>query len=280
MAWFTFTDSSKEIFLVQLHDRELVSHARKLLDGTETSDALIAGTVIKTPTDYNIGWSYHLAPKSIFFFEFSTEVGDSTMRFIEDHLAEVGGELLPGSAWTPWTSRLVNELTERSGTVHRDVIHGSAKADIVFGRAGNDSLLGQSGDDYLIGGQGNDAASGGNGNDKLAGEAGNDRLVGGGGADVLVAGAGDDIVRGDAGRDTFLLGPGSGRDIILDFTDVNGRGDDVIDLRSYDFTTKTEIRLERVRGDLILDLGAGDEVRIVDYLQHHSARQILDDILI
>ena len=96
MAWFTFTDSSNEIFLVELHDRELVSHARKLLDGTETSDALIAGIVIKTPTDYNIGWSYHLAPKSIFFFEFSTEVGDSTMRFIEDHLAEVGGDLLPG----------------------------------------------------------------------------------------------------------------------------------------------------------------------------------------
>ena len=84
-------DSSNEIFLVQLHDRELVNHARKLLDGTKTSDARIAGTVIKTPTDYNIGWSYHLAPKSIFFFELSAEVGDSTMRFIDDHLAEVGG---------------------------------------------------------------------------------------------------------------------------------------------------------------------------------------------
>ena len=34
MAWFTFTDASKEIFLVKLLDRDLVTHARELLAGT------------------------------------------------------------------------------------------------------------------------------------------------------------------------------------------------------------------------------------------------------
>ena len=279
MAWFTFTDSSNEIFLVELRDRKLVAHARELLDGTVTSDALIGGVVTKTPANYNIGWSYHLDPKSIFFFEISTEVGDSTMRFIEDNLAEVGGDLLPGRVWTPWTSKLVNELTERSGSAQRDAIHGSAKPDIVFGKAGNDCLSGQSGDDYLIGGRGNDTAFGGNGKDKLAGDAGNDWLAGGNGADVLVGGAGHDVVRGDAGRDTFFFGPGSGRDVIVDFTDRNGSGDDVIDLRPYDFASKAEIDLSRTGDDLVLDFGAGNRVRIIDYLEHHSARQILDDIL-
>jgi hypothetical protein len=86
MAWFTFTDASNEIFVIELRDPETIEHARALLDGSDSSDPLIAGIVAKSAADYNIGWSYHLEPDSIFFFEFSTEVGDSTMRYIEDHL--------------------------------------------------------------------------------------------------------------------------------------------------------------------------------------------------
>ena len=202
------------------------------------------------------------------------------MRFIEDNLAEVGGDLLPGNVWTPWTSKLVNELTERSGTADRDIIYGSAKAEIVFGRAGDDCFSGQGGDDYLIGGRGNDSAYGGNGKDKLAGDHGNDHLVGGNGIDLLVGGAGRDVLRGGDGRDTFLFGPGSGSDLIVDFTDKNGSGGDVIDLRPYGFASKAEIVLNRAGDDLVLDFGAGNTVRIMDYLADHSPRQILDDILI
>ena len=80
MAWFTFTDASDETFVLRLNDPGLVAHAGALLAGDETSNLRIGGTVIKTPIACNIGWSYHLDPASVFFFEMSTEVGDSTMR--------------------------------------------------------------------------------------------------------------------------------------------------------------------------------------------------------
>src|SRR5688572_14096590 len=138
MAWFTFTDASDEKFVIRLTNPADISHARELLAGTETSDPLIAGTVVKEQVPYNIGWSYHI--QDIFFFEVSTEVGDSTMRYIEKHLAQVGGALLPGSVWTPWSSVLTGELSPSSGNSGSDTLEGSGAADILFGRAGNDSL--------------------------------------------------------------------------------------------------------------------------------------------
>ena len=109
MAYFTFTDASRETFVIRLDDPDLIAHARALLAGTATDEARIGGIVTKKPADYGIGWSYHLDPDSIFFFDMSTEVGDSTMRYIEDHLDEIGGHLLPGSVWTGWSSDEVVE---------------------------------------------------------------------------------------------------------------------------------------------------------------------------
>jgi hypothetical protein len=124
MAYFTFTDASTETFVVRLDDPLEVAHARDLLAGATEADARIGGTVDKAEADYNIGWSYHLAPESIFFFEVSTEVGDSTMRYIETHLEEVGGELLPGSVWTGWSSQLTGELAAQEGGAGADRLWG------------------------------------------------------------------------------------------------------------------------------------------------------------
>ncbi|HEV2745667.1 MAG TPA: hypothetical protein VGW34_00020 [Allosphingosinicella sp.] len=219
MPYFTFTDSSNETFVVRLTDPDQIAHARALLAGTETGDARIGGTITKAPAEYNIGWSYRLEPDDIFFFEASTEVGDSTMRYIENHLGAVGGHLLPGSVWTGWSSELTGELKVRAGDGGTDFLRGSSDADLLLGRGGSDLLLGRGGDDHLAAGSGADAAYGGDGNDKIGGGSGIDLLFGGDGDDFLSGDGGSDVLDGGDGRDTFLIGaPGTcGRDTILDF---------------------------------------------------------------
>jgi Ca2+-binding RTX toxin-like protein len=190
MAWFTFTDVSNETFVIRLTEPGLVDHARALLAGEPLGDSHIAGTVVKTPLSYNAGWSYHI--ENISFFESSTEVGDSTMRYIETHLAQVGGALLPGSVWTGWSSALVGELAALHGSTGHDALSGSASADIVFGKSGDDTVLAGAGNDHLIGDAGHDTLSGGAGSDKLNGGIGGDDLRGAEGADVLAGGRGAD----------------------------------------------------------------------------------------
>lgn len=280
MAWFTFTDASGEVFVIKLQGRALIEHARQLVAGIATSDPLVGGTVEKTPQPYNIGWSFHLDPTSLFFFEVSTEVGDSTMRYIEDHLAEVGGAFLPGNIWTGWSSVFLDELSPKFGSPRADHISGSAKPDILFGGAGNDQLRGNLDNDHLITGQGNDIAFGGEGADKLSGGMGSDTLAGGKGADVLEGGGGSDHLLGGDGRDTFIFAPSSGLDRVSGFTDLRGIEGDVIDLRAYGFSNKAEIDVEMCGDDLVLVLGPGDAVRLVDYLLNHSANEIANNILI
>ena len=240
MAWFAFTDAANEIFVIRLADPAAVSHARGLIAGTETADARIGGTVVKTGVPYNIGWSFHL--EDIFFFELSAEVGDSTMRLIEADLDAVGGAFLPGSLWTGWSSTLTEELQPVQGAASNDSLAGSGSADIIFGRAGDDILAGLAGNDHLIGGDGGDALLGARGDDKLAGATGADTLRGGSGADVLVGGAGVDRIAAGLDDDQDLIAYGSkaelmAADRIFQFDRMSGAAEavwDRIDLRSID----------------------------------------------
>jgi hypothetical protein len=70
----------------------------------------IMGTVVKRSTRWNSPWSFHLAPKSIQFFEVAIEVCDASIQYVEDHLGEVAGAFLPGGVWCPWGSRLLGEI--------------------------------------------------------------------------------------------------------------------------------------------------------------------------
>jgi Ca2+-binding RTX toxin-like protein len=240
MAWFTFTDASSETFVIRLADPAAVSHALALLDGIETADARIGGTVVKSPAPYNVGWSFHL--EDIFFFELSAEVGDSTMRLIEDDLGAVGGAFLPDSLWTGWSSLLVEELTAAQGGAGGDDLTGSGQADIVFGRGGEDILTGLAGNDHLIGGSGRDSLLGRRDGDKLAGGADADTLIGGAGADVLMGGAGADVMLAGADDELDLivyrsLAQLDAADRILQFDRRDGPAEalwDRIDLRSID----------------------------------------------
>lgn len=274
MPFFTFTDASNETFVLRLLEAKDIRHARGLLNGAIESAPHIAGTVVETPEAYNIGWSYHVDPASMFFFELSTEVGDSTMRYIEDHLDEVGGALLPGSVWTGWSSRLVTELHSITGSRSADTLAGTGSGDIIFAKAGNDTVLGVAGDDHLIAAAGSDRAAGGQGDDKLSGGEGNDTLIGGSGSDVLDGGAGDDVMRGGGGPDRFLFGYGFGAD------QIQGFDRDMIDLRSFDFTDKSAVGKVIDGQDLLLEYDGIDSVRLLGYLRIHTAEDIDNAILI
>jgi len=273
MAWFTFTDASNETFVFGLADPTAVSHARGLLAGTESGDARIAGTVVKADAPYNIGWSYYI--QDVFFFELSAEVGDSTMRYIEAHLAEVGGALLPGSIWTGWSSVLVEELKPSRGGAGNDSLEGSQRADIVFGGAGDDVLIGLAGNDHLIGGFGRDTLFGGRGDDKLDGGPGVDRLAGGMGADIMAGGLRPDrlFVGVDDDQDRIVYGSKGelvATDWIFQFDHRSDAAEavwDRIDLRSIDADRQVAGDQAFRFVDAFAAAGAGEpdgQLRVVD----------------
>ena len=53
----------------------------------------------------------HLDPATVAFAENAIEVCDATIRYVEEHLDEVGDALLPGGVWCPWGSRLLEEVS-------------------------------------------------------------------------------------------------------------------------------------------------------------------------
>lgn len=290
MAWFTFSDASGETFVLEIRELDLIGHSRALLSGSDSADPHVAGTVVKTAAAYNVGWSYHIDPRSIFFFEFAAEVGDSTMRYIEDHLAEVGGALLPGSRWTGWSSKLTGELRPQFGTGSDDMLAGTADNDLILGRVGDDRLAGSRGDDHLAGGHGRDLVSGKRGDDKLGGGIGDDFLSGGIGEDVIVGGPGNDRLEGGPGNDTFLFGPPahSGHDTLSSFDGGTGAGD-VIRLDrgwSAGLTDRTgdgtidaaDIALSFLRSGLDLELVTGRGTITLKGMAGHSLAT--DDFLI
>jgi Ca2+-binding RTX toxin-like protein len=121
----------------------------------------------------------------------------------------------------------------RSGIFNRDtvtflneldnIVRGfNHSNDVINAQGGDDRVFGLSGDDVLRGGADDDTLLGNAGYDSLYGDVGVDTLVGGNGDDLLQGGAGSDVLVGDNffgghGSDTFVLTPGEGSDIILDF---------------------------------------------------------------
>ena len=110
-AYFVFdVPPFPERFVIKLNRPNQIAHARRILAGLEPEAVHVMGTIVKRKTRWNAPWSFHLAPKSIEFFSFAIEVCDSSIGYVEEHLDEVGGELLPGNVWCPWGSRLIAEI--------------------------------------------------------------------------------------------------------------------------------------------------------------------------
>lgn len=110
-AFFEFKGADEQDrFVIKLVDQEKISHARDLLTGITSERPSVMGTIMKSKENYNPNWSYHLMPESISFFDIAIEVCDANMRYVEEHLKEVGGAFLPGNQWCPWSSELTKEI--------------------------------------------------------------------------------------------------------------------------------------------------------------------------
>lgn len=110
-AYFVFdSPPRKDLFVIKLTDPAKIQKARDIISGKVTSGRHVGGLIVKEPVCYNAPWGYHLDPQSIEFFDNAVEVCDGAMGYIESHLDEVGGALLPGNRWCSWGSRLVREI--------------------------------------------------------------------------------------------------------------------------------------------------------------------------
>ena len=113
-AYFEFKDSHNDQFIIRLDEKNKIEQARAILRGEEAQKH-VRGIIILKKAEYNPEWDYHLEPHSITFFEMATEVCDAGIRYVQDHLAEVGKDFLPEAHWCPWSSRLTREIETSDG---------------------------------------------------------------------------------------------------------------------------------------------------------------------
>eukprot|EP01133_Synstelium_polycarpum_P007305 gene7305-8499_t len=107
--YFEFSDNTYD-FIIKLEDPVRIQQALDIISGVETENIAVKGKIIKSPRLYNWEWNYHLEPSSITFFSRAAEACDAGIAYVDEHLAEVGGELLPGNIWCPWWSHVVREV--------------------------------------------------------------------------------------------------------------------------------------------------------------------------
>jgi Ca2+-binding RTX toxin-like protein len=90
----------------------------------------------------------------------------------------------------------------------------------------------------------------------MIGSASGNYLLGGAGNDVLDGRGGNDVLFGEAGNDVFVFQPGTGGDVIGDFT----IGSDRIDLKAFGFANfdQLKVNFSQVGADGAINLGNGD----------------------
>ncbi len=102
-------------FVIRTSDPAIAEHARAIIDGRRNSSVHLMGAVVKAPAFYNPGWSFHLDPGSLQFFDTAIEVCDGAIDELERNLEDVGGAYLPRNHWCPWGSRPIREIPEPEG---------------------------------------------------------------------------------------------------------------------------------------------------------------------
>jgi hypothetical protein len=107
-AYFQFKDFDSNTFVFKLVDASIIKEAREIL--AKKLKVHVMGTIEKSPVSYNTPWHFHLNPETVSFFEVTSEVCHSTIKDVEDHLSEAGGEFLPENFWCPWSSELTKEV--------------------------------------------------------------------------------------------------------------------------------------------------------------------------
>jgi hypothetical protein len=102
-AYFVFEQESPDgnlrEFVFELHDGAKIAAARAIIANANSLKNRVQGRIITTRAPYNPGWSFHLDPDTIGFFELQVEVCDANATYIEEHLDEIGGSTLPNYFW-------------------------------------------------------------------------------------------------------------------------------------------------------------------------------------
>lgn len=108
-AYFKFVVGDRpETFIFKLTDLTKITQARWYLSNNPR--IILNGIIATTAASYNPPWHFHYIPETVGFTELAPEVCDSEIRYVEEHLEEVGGAFLPGNRWCPWGSKLVEEV--------------------------------------------------------------------------------------------------------------------------------------------------------------------------
>ena len=95
----TFRVADSEQYKIRLTDPTDIEVARKLLSGNE-APRIPNGVVVRGSTDVNVGYSWHIAPESVEFADFTTEVCDGLPSDVEK-------VLLTSDRYCPWSAEVV-----------------------------------------------------------------------------------------------------------------------------------------------------------------------------
>jgi Ca2+-binding RTX toxin-like protein/subtilisin-like proprotein convertase family protein len=146
-----------------------------------------------------------------------------------------------------------------TGNGLNNTMTGNASANLLTSGLGNDALNGAGGNDILLGGDGNDTLTDTTGNNLLDGGTGTDTLTGGAGNELFIGGTGNDTITTGNGADIIAFNRGDGMDTVsggigTDNTISLGKGINYAD-----------IALSKVNNNLILEVGAGEQITLTDW---------------
>jgi len=136
---------------------------------------------------------------------------------------------------------------------------GNTLANLLRGNSAVNTLVGGGGADILEGGGGNDILSNTSGNTLLNGGSGTDTLTGAAGNDLLIGGIGNDALTTGAGADIIVFNKGDGVDTVAASTTT----DNTLSLGGG--TTYADLVFQKSGTDLILKIGATDQITFVGY---------------
>ncbi|NET69658.1 MAG: hypothetical protein F6K62_00945 [Sphaerospermopsis sp. SIO1G2] len=213
--------SYEENFVINVNDINEApqlnnSIANQSVDNNSTFNFTIPNATFSDPDGDNLTYSVSGTP-SWLSFDAGTQTFSGTANSIGTNTITVSAN--DGSNTTNTTFDLIVKNPTTNISNNSSIIDESSSTDPVY-------IIADSGDNNIFGGSNHDKLQGGDGNDIIRGNAGNDRLYGEGGNDTLYGGVGTDIMYGDlltsggnSGNDIFVIEPGNGLDIVVDFAD-------------------------------------------------------------
>ncbi|MBK8918919.1 MAG: hypothetical protein IPM73_13020 [Betaproteobacteria bacterium] len=148
---------------------------------------------------------------------------------------------------------------------------GNTLANLLRGNTGINTLNGGAGTDILEGGDGNDLLTDTVGSALFNGGAGADTLTGGAAAEVFLGGSGNDTLVTAGGNDVLLFNKGDGQDVVA----AGGSGSDTLSVGGAGLAYG-DLAFARAANDLVLKLGATDQVTFRDWYAATPSRPVVN----